>query len=75
MTITIRITLPDLTPSPDTKRLLHKIVPLAAPALLTAIDTSGISLPARLVLHTMLNAAHDAVRTGPRHDCRPEACS
>jgi hypothetical protein len=63
MTITVRVTLPDLTPTAETSRLLRALIPLAAPALLALIDAGGIALPARLLLHTAVNAAQHTVGT------------
>ena len=60
MTITVRITLPDLTPTPETKQLLRVLISLATPVLLSAADTSGIALPSRLLLHAAVNAAQHA---------------
>jgi hypothetical protein len=57
MTITLRIVLPQLTPAPDTTRALRTLVTAAAPVLLAAVDTGGLGLPSRLLLHAAVNAA------------------
>jgi len=60
MTLTIRVTLPDLAPPPHAARMLRGLVPLAVPALLAAVDASGLGLPARLLLHAAAGAAQRA---------------
>ncbi|MFI1096409.1 hypothetical protein [Streptomyces sp. NPDC020917] len=60
MTVTLRITLPDLVPPQHAARVLRGLVPLAVPALLAAVDASGMGLPARLLLHAAAGAAQRA---------------
>lgn len=69
MTITFRITLPRLSASPDARRLLDDLRPLAATALLAAVDASGVGLPARLLLHAAVHAAQGS----PREAAAPAA--
>jgi hypothetical protein len=61
MTITFRITLPAFAPDPGTKQALRAVVCVAGPVLLAAVDSSGVTLPARLLLHTAWSAAQQAL--------------
>lgn len=62
MTVSFVITLPRTSVPDDTKHLLRMLVPLAAPVVLGVADASGVGLPARLILGTVLSAAEDALR-------------
>jgi hypothetical protein len=68
MTLTIRVTLPDLTPPPRTAHVLRALVPVAVPALLAAadaaLDAGGVGLPARLLLHVAAGAGRRAAVAG-----------